>query len=253
MNQSDKASAFRALHEQDNPLILFNAWDAGSAQAVVRGGALAVGTSSWSIAAAAGFADGEKIDRDRHLRAVEQIAGAIDLPVTVDLESGFSEDIAGVGETVRMSIDAGAIGCNIEDSLPADGSLRGVAEAADRYRSARQAADAHCPGYFINARTDVFFRSPPETHNEAMLEEAIARSSAYRDAGVDGFFAPGLVDQDLIRRLAESIALPLNIMRLSLDPSVADLKHAGVSRISHGPYPYLVAMEALERAARDVR
>lgn len=253
MHNEEKAALFRSLHKLGAPLILFNVWDAGSAKAVIKAGAEALATGSWSIAAANGYADGEKIDRERHLEAIERIARATDLPLTADLESGFSADAAGVGETVALAIEAGAIGCNLEDSRPADGGLRSIEEAAARIRAARRAADARCRGFFINARTDVFFTSPADRHDEKMVEEAIARARAYADAGADGLFTPGVADLSLIRRLAAASPLPLNIMRLSDAPLISDLAAAGVARISHGPYPYLIAMDALERAARDVR
>lgn len=252
MTQQDKAAAFRALHQRGSPLILFNAWDAGSAAAVAKAGASAIATGSWSIAAANGLPDGEKVDRNLHLETIRRIAAVVDLPVTGDLESGFSADADGVGETVWMAIEAGAIGCNIEDSYPADASLRPVEEAAARYQSARKAADVACPGFFINARTDVFFQKPGEEHSMAMVEEALERGRAYANAGADGLFVPFVADLDLIRELASRSPLPLNIMRMSTTPSIADLTEAGVARISHGPYPYIVAMGALESAARDL-
>lgn len=252
MTQQEKAAAFRALHQRGSPLILFNAWDAGSAAAVAKAGASAIATGSWSIAAANGLPDGEKVDRNLHLETIRRIAASVELPVTGDLESGFSVDADGVGETVRMAIEAGAIGCNIEDSFPADASLRPMEEAAARYRSARKAADEACPGFFINARTDVFFQKPAEEHSMAMVEEALERGRAYANAGADGLFVPFVADLDLIRELASRSPLPLNIMRMSTTPSIADLTEAGVARISHGPYPYMVAMGALESAARDL-
>lgn len=252
MTQQDKASAFRALHKRGSPLILFNAWDAGSAQAVAKAGAAAIATGSWSIAAANGLPDGEKVDRNLHLETIRRIAQAVDLPLTADLESGFSADAAGVGETVRLAIEAGGIGCNLEDSYPADASLRPVDEAASRYEAARRAADGACPGFFINARTDVFFQKPSEEHSMAMVEEALERGRAYADAGADGLFVPFVTDLDLTRELASRSPLPLNVMRMSTTPSIADLTEAGVARISHGPYPYIVAMGALESAARDL-
>jgi 2-methylisocitrate lyase-like PEP mutase family enzyme len=245
----DKAAHFRSLHRAGSPLILFNIWDAGSARAVATAGAKAIATGSWSIAAAHGFADGEKIPRELLIETLRRIAGSTDLPVTVDLESGYGGDAEAVAETVRLSIEAGAIGCNIEDSHPADGSLRSVEEAAARIEAARRAADQTCPGYFINARTDVFFQKPPAEHDAAMAAEALARGRAYADAGADGLFAPGVADLRLIRDLASASPLPLNILRPGAEPSIVALGDAGVARISHGSYPYRLAMEALERAA----
>lgn len=253
MLSQSKAAAFRSLHEPGSPLILFNAWDAGSALAVAKAGALAIATGSWSIAASNGFADGEKISRELVIDTLCRIAITTDLPVTVDLESGFGNEAEAVAETIRLSIEAGAIGCNLEDSVPANGSLREVDEAAARINAARRAADEDLPGYFINARTDVFFRGPATENNTDLLGDALARAHAYAEAGADGLFAPGLSDVGLIRELAAASPLPLNIMRLGPTPSIHELSDAGVARISHGPYPYLLAMEALEHAARDLR
>ncbi|MFD1612395.1 isocitrate lyase/phosphoenolpyruvate mutase family protein [Sphingomonas tabacisoli] len=253
MPDNVKTILFRSLHRPGAPLILFNAWDAGSAQAVIKAGAPAVATGSWSIAAADGFVDGEKVTRDTHLHAIRSIARATDLPVTADLESGFGADAAAVAETIALAIEAGAIGCNLEDSYPDNGSLRSIEEAAERYRAARRAADALCPGFFINARTDVFFQKPEAEHDATMAEEALRRAEAYAQAGADGLFVPGVVDVELIRSIVAASPLPVNVMRLSATPSIADLTEAGVARISHGPFPYLLAMEALETAAREIR
>lgn len=252
MHSHDKAKAFRSLHEAGSPLVLFNVWDAGSAQAVAKSGAPAIATGSWSVAAANGLADGEKIARDLVMATLRRISGSTELPVTVDLESGFGNDADAVAETIRVSIEAGAIGCNLEDSVPADGSLREIGEASARINAARRAADEQLPGYFVNARTDVFFRGPSTENNADLLGEALERAEAYADAGANGLFTPGLSDLALIRRLAEGSPLPLNIMRLGTKPSIKELADAGVARVSHGPYPYLLAMEALERAAREV-
>jgi methylisocitrate lyase len=253
MTPIEKAAAFRALHQSGAPLILFNTWDAGSTQAVAKGGAKAVATGSWSIAAANGHFDGERISRETHLETIRRIAAATDLPLTADLESGFSAEAEGVGDMVRLAIEAGAIGCNLEDSFPADGSLRPVEEAAARYASARRAADAALPGFFLNARTDVFAGKPAEEHDRSMVAEVLGRAEYYAAAGADGLFVPFVSDLALIRELAEGSPLPLNVMRLGETPSIADLAGAGVARISHGPYPYLVAMGALEKAARETQ
>lgn len=251
MPSDDKAARFHALHRRGSPLILFNVWDAGGAKAAAKGGASAIATGSWSIAAANGYADGEKIPRDMHMDAIRRIARVTDLPVTADLESGFGADADAVAETIALSIEAGAIGCNLEDSDPADGSLRSVEEAAARISAARRAADDACPGYFINARTDVFFRDSAGPHDDSMIKEAIERARAYVAAGANGLFTPGLVNLALIRRLTAVLPVPLNIMRLGDGPSIAELAAADVARISHGPYPYILAMEAIERGTRE--
>jgi 2-methylisocitrate lyase-like PEP mutase family enzyme len=245
----NKAERFRALHKAGSPLVLFNIWDAGSANAVAKAGAKALATGSWSIAAANGFSDGENISRDLLFDGLRRISSATDLPVTVDIESGYGASADAVAETVRLSIEAGAIGCNLEDSFPANGSLRNIDDAANRIKAARNAADQIFPGYFINARSDVFFQKQPEEHDSSMLADIIARAHAFTDAGADGLFAPGLQNLNLIQQLASTINLPLNIMRLGDSPSIVELADAGVARISHGPHPYLLAMNALEQAA----
>lgn len=181
---------------------------------------------------------------------LRRIAGATDLPVTVDLESGYGDRLEVVGETIGLAIAAGAVGCNLEDSFPANGRLRETKDQGDRIRRARQTADAADVRFFINARTDVFFQQPREQHDDAMVAEAVGRAHAYAEAGADGLFVPGLADIDLIARLAEASPLPLNIMVGDTTPPVGALAERGVARVSYGPGPYLVAMKALEQAAR---
>jgi 2-methylisocitrate lyase-like PEP mutase family enzyme len=250
-DQKDNAEQFRALHIRGKPLVLFNIWDAGSAKAVARAGAKAIATGSWAVANANGFADGEHIPVALAIDNLHRIVGATDLPVTIDLESGYGDTVEAVGETIRLAIDAGAIGCNLEDSFPAKGKLRGTVDQSDRIRRVRQTADATGIRFFINARTDIFFQRPPEQHDDALVVEAIERARAYAKAGADGLFAPGLADITLIARLAEGSPLPLNIMVGDTTPPLRALAAHGVARVSHGPRPYLLAMKALEHAARE--
>jgi 2-methylisocitrate lyase-like PEP mutase family enzyme len=250
--QAQKAEQFRMLHIPGKPLILFNIWDAGSATAVVTAGAKALATGSWSVANANGFADGEHTPISFAIENLRRIVGATDLPVTVDLESGYGDSPEAVGETVAQAIDAGAAGCNLEDSFPTNGKLRATVDQAARIRRARQTADAANIQFFINARTDIFFQVPADQRNDAMIADAIDRAHAYAEAGADGLFAPGLVDIALIGRLAKASPLPLNIMVGDTTPPVRSLAEHGVARVSHGPGPYLMAMKALEEAARAV-
>ena len=210
--QARKAEQFRALHIPGKPLVLFNIWDAGGAKVVAKAGAKAIATGSWSVAHANGFADGEHTPLALALDNLRRIVDATDLPVTIDLESGYGDTADAVGETSRLAIDAGAVGCNLEDSFPANGKLRETIDQCDRIRRVRRIADATGVRFFVNARTDVFFQRPPERHDDAMVVEAIKRARAYAEAGADGLFAPGLADVGLIARLAESSPLPLNIM-----------------------------------------
>jgi methylisocitrate lyase len=248
--QKRKAETFHNLHIRGNPVVLFNAWDAGSAKAVARGGAKAIATSSWSVAVANGFVDGERIPFDLAINNLRRIVSAVEVPVTVDLESGYGDRPEAVGMTIRMAIASGAAGCNLEDSFPADGKLRKPRDQADRIACARQVADEANTRFFLNARTDVFFQRSAEHHDNTMLEEAIDRARLYAEAGADGLFAPGLVDVHLIRRLADASQLPVNVMVADESPSVGVLAQNGVARVSYGPRPYLLAMKALEEAAQ---
>jgi 2-methylisocitrate lyase-like PEP mutase family enzyme len=144
----------------------------------------------------------------------------------------------------------GAIGCNIEDSFPATGRLRGIEDQVERLRAARAAMDRAQVAGFLNARTDVFFQAPAGEHNAAMVEAALERAHAYATAGADGIFMPGLVDAGLIEVAGKASPLPLNIMVGEATPAWAALARAGVARVSHGPGPYLTAMRAVESAAR---
>ncbi|GMA14241.1 isocitrate lyase/phosphoenolpyruvate mutase family protein [Deinococcus metallilatus] len=155
------------------PLVLFNIWDVGSAAAVTASGAQALASGSWSVAHALGFSDGERTPLDLAIENLKRIVAATDLPVSVDLESGY-QDIA---QTVQRALE----------------------DQVERLRRARGAAG---DPVFINARTDVFFQKPTEEHDAAMLHETLERARAYADAGANGLFAPGLSHLSLIARLA---------------------------------------------------
>jgi 2-methylisocitrate lyase-like PEP mutase family enzyme len=249
MNQIDKARAFGALHVKGTPLVLWNIWDAGSAQAVAKAGAPALATGSWSVAAAQGFADGECLPLEAALQTARQIAGAVDLPVSVDFEGGYAEDPADVARNMQALMETGVIGLNIEDRVIGGAGLHPASGQAARIAAIRGVADAAGIPFFINARTDVFFSG--DTREPAdLLAEAVARAGVYADAGADGLFVPGLADCDLIARLCDATRLPVNVMRLGDAHPVSRFAQAGVARISHGPGPYRAAMSALGAAAR---
>jgi 2-methylisocitrate lyase-like PEP mutase family enzyme len=252
MTQAEKAIAFRALHVKGDPIILFNIWDAGSAKAVAKQGAKALATGSASVAMAFGFADGEKMPLDLACENFARIVAATDLPVTMDLEGGYGVDAATVSASVTAGLKAGAIGLNFEDQIVGGEGMHAMDAQAVRIAAARKAADDFGVPAFVNARTDVFLKAKPETHSDAMLDEAIARAAAYADAGADGFFAPGLKDEAMIERLCREVALPINIMALPGTPPNEKLAALGVARISYGPVPYRQMMAALGEAAQAV-
>jgi methylisocitrate lyase len=249
--QPGKADAFGALHMPGRPLVLYNAGVAGSARGVADAGALAIATGSWSVAAANGVADGEQLPLAFALDNLRRIVASVPrLPVTIDLESGYGDPPDTVAATVAAAIEAGAVGCNLEDSFPADGSLRASMDQAARLAAARRAADAAGPAFFINARTDVFFQKPAAAHDAAMAEAALERARAFADAGASGLFVPGVVSEALIARIAEASPLPVNVMAMPGVPGRARLCELGVARISHGPGPYRGAMQWLTDAAK---
>lgn len=248
MSQAQKAEHFRALHTQGAPLILFNAWDPGSAKTVADAGAAAIATGSWSVAAAFGFEDGEQTPLALVLENVARIARAVPLPVTLDFERGYGADPEEVSRSVTASLAAGAIGFNIEDSTGA--GLRDAQDQAGRIAAARSAAKAAEIPAFINARTDVFLIAPAP-HTEALVDEALRRAGIYAKAGADGLFAPGLQDIGLITTLCARSPLPVNIMKSANGPAIAELAACGVARVSHGPGPYRLAMRALAEAAKE--
>lgn len=233
---TSKIEQFAKFHRAGNPLVLVNVWDAGSARTVANAGAKAIATGSWSVAAALGLEDGEAVPLDLALANLARIVAAVDLPVSIDLETGYGDPAA----TLAAAEAAGAIGCNIEDGL-IGGGLRDAAEQAGRIAAARNAVGQ---GFFINARTDLFLASPTD-HHAGLVDQALDRGAAYAKAGADGLFVPGLIDETLIARVARASDLPVNVMATPGAPETARLATLGVARISHGPGPWRRAMATL--------
>ncbi|MCX5353782.1 isocitrate lyase/phosphoenolpyruvate mutase family protein [Streptomyces mirabilis] len=266
MNQNpthETALAFRALHIPGRPLVLPNAWDTASARLVEEAGAAAVATTSAGLAWDLGTADGDRLDRDRALGAVARVAAAVRVPVSADIESGYAKDAAGVGDTIRAVLAAGAVGVNIEDALygregggegddgedagdGGRGPLRPVAEQAERIAAARAAADAAGVPLFINARIDTVLRGA------GGVEETLERAAAFLAAGADGIFVPGVVDPGTVKSLVAGVEGPLNVLAGPGAPSVAELAALGVARISTGSSIAQAAHAVVRRAAREL-
>ncbi|WP_331373106.1 isocitrate lyase/PEP mutase family protein [Sinorhizobium chiapasense] len=252
MNQQEKALAFGALHRKGNPVVLYNIWDAGSARCVAEAGAKALATGSWSVAAAQGFGDGQKIPLALLLEIVRLIVGATDLPLSVDFEGAYSEDAAKGAANVAQLLDAGAVGINFEDQVVGKGGVHAVEKQAARIRAIREMAERRGIALFVNARTDLFLQESDATRHAALLDEAIARAKAYAEAGASGFFAPGLADAELIGRLCAASTMPVNVMMKPGAPDLATLAAAGVGRVSYGPFPYRAMIERLREEAQKV-
>lgn len=219
------ATAFHQLHA-DALLLLANAWDAGTARLAQAAGARAVATSSAAVAWAHGWPDGDALPVELVLQTTRAVAGAVDLPVTVDIEGGYSDDPARVGDLVGQLVAAGAVGINIEDGGAAPALL------ADKIAAARAAAAARGVDLYINARTDVWLRGLAEPGRR--VTEALARAARYRAAGASGLFAPGIVDEAEIATLAGDCGLPLNVLAWTGLPDAARLRALGVRRLSAG-------------------
>lgn len=250
MHQAKEAAQrLAALHVKGRPLVLYNAWDAGSAKAIAGAGAQAIGTSSWALAAAHGHEDGEALPLPVLAHIAGRIVRNVTLPVTVDVEGAYSTDPRTGADNVGLLLEQGVAGVNFEDRVVAGSGLHPIALQCERIAAIRSMAEARGVPLFINARTDLFFG--PERAPAELLDEALARAAAYAEAGASGLFVPGLQDLDVIAALAAA-GLPLNVMMMAGMPPIDRLAAAGVARISHGPEPYLRAMEALQGAARSV-
>lgn len=248
----DKARVFHSLHRIADPVILYNIWDAGSAAALARAGAKAIATGSWSVAAAQGYADGEALSLEDALAIVARIISSVDLPVSVDFEGGYASDPETVGRNVRKLLEFGVVGLNFEDQVVNGPGLYSTADQVARLGAVRQAVEASGTPAFINARTDIFLKAPPDMDHARLLDEALTRCAAYSQAGADGFFVPGLTDKRLIARICEASSLPVNVMVKGGLASVREMTELGVSRISFGPAPYMALTAALEHEARAV-
>ena len=243
MNQVEKAARFAELHVKGAPLLLYNAWDAGTAKSILDAGAKAIATSSWAVAEAQGYRDGESIPITFVEQIIARIVSTIDAPVSVDFEGGYSNDNGALAENVARLLELGIIGINFEDRVVKGKGLYDVDRQAKRIAAIRHAAEHKGVPLFINARTDVFLG------NSGDVDEALERAKAYASAGASGFFIPGLTEADQIRRIAEEATLPVNVMVMEGVPSNDRLAKLGVARVSYGPIPYIEAMETLQKKA----
>jgi 2-methylisocitrate lyase-like PEP mutase family enzyme len=250
MNQTEKARAFAALHVPGNPVILFNAWDAGSAKAIADAGARAIAIGSWSVAAAHGFSDADGLPMELALANADRVAKAVELPVTLDFEGGYAIEPERVAANFALVLATGVIGCNFEDQMVGGEGLHPVRDQARRVEALRREAEGAGIPAFINARTDIFLKAKPEAHDNEAVDQALERARAYADAGASGFFVPGLADERLLARVCKDSPLPVNAMMFPGMPDRKRLAELGIARISHGPGPYRQAMAALADAAR---
>jgi 2-methylisocitrate lyase-like PEP mutase family enzyme len=222
----DNARAFNALHQGPDLLLLPNAWDAGSARLIESLGAKAIATTSAGVAWAHGWPDGDVLPRETLLASLAEITRVISIPLSADIEGGFSDDPADVGDLVAAVADAGVVGVNLEDG---GGSPELLAAKIGRARAAAGQAGVDL---YINARTDVYLRGLAQ--GDAAVAETVRRARLYADAGASGIFAPGVSEPDAISALTGQIALPLNVLARPGLPDGAELQALGVRRLSAG-------------------
>ena len=243
-NSPDRAKQFLDLHRKGEPLLLANAWDAGSARVLASLGFEALATTSAGHAGTLGRLDG-RVSRDEALAHAAELVAATPLPVSADLERGFVDSTEDVAETYRLARETGLAGGSIEDfSGNADDPIYPADLAAARVEAAAAAAHAGA-GFVLTGRCENFL------HARQDLGDTIARLQSYQKAGADVVYAPGLTSLDDIREVVRSVDVPVNVLCLPGGPNVAELAEAGVARISVGSAFYNVAMAALAAAAKE--
>jgi 2-methylisocitrate lyase-like PEP mutase family enzyme len=243
---ASKYELFAALHVPGNPVVLYNIWDAGSAQAVARAGAKALATGSHPVGDASGFGDGQKVPLDFVFDNARRIMAAADLPLTVDFEGAYAVDPEEAGANVARLAETGAVGCNFEDQVVGGEGVHPLDLQVRRISAIRRAVG---DAFFINARTDLFLKVKEQ--DDALVDQVIERGKAFADAGASGFFVPRLADPRQVERIVREVPLPLNLIAFPGAPSKDEWASAGVARISHGPFPHRALMAKLEEMARE--
>ena len=231
MNQPEKAESFRQQHHDKKMLLLPNVWDTITARLISSAGFRSLATASFSVAAANGYEDGEKIPFDKVVKVVAEITNAVDVPVSVDFERGYADDLPSLADNVKRLLAAGAIGINIEDRTSSGKDLFSLREQCKKLETIREAGIKYGVNIFINARTDAYLLKTGSN----FMDETIERGKSYQDAGADCFY-PILMDNysDIQRVLAE-ISLPLNVLLMKPVGDLKKLEDIGVKRVSLGP------------------
>src|SRR5213592_2575064 len=242
----DRRARFRALHEREQLFLMPNPWDVGSARLLESAGFEALATTSAGFAWSLGRPD-QNVSRNELVAHVATLAAATDLPLNVDSERCYPDDLGGVTRTVEMLREAGAAGFSIEDYNPDTGSMDDVAAAAERVAEAAEASRRQEEPMVLTGRAENHIRGVDD------LNDTINRLIAYRDAGADVVYAPGLTDLDQIARVVEAVRAPLNVLALPSGPSLGELASAGVRRVSTGSLLAGAAYGALLEGARELR
>lgn len=250
--QKSKAMALRAMHRGPSVLLLPNAWDVVSARIFEDAGFGAIATTSAGVAFTLGYPDGQKITREEMLARVGRIARAVKVPVTADVEAGYGPAPEDAARTARDVIVAGAVGMNLEDAT--EDPTRPLVELPkqlEKIHAVREAALKTGILLVLNARTDVYLAKVGEP--EKRYDEAVRRLVAYRDAGADCVFVPGVTDAPTIERMVGDVKCPVNILAGPGSPTVPELEKLGVARVSLGSAPMRATLGLLRRMAEELK
>ncbi len=250
--QKAKADAFRARHRGPRILLLPNAWDVASARVLEEAGFGAMATTSAGIAFTLGYPDGQRISREEMLQVVARIATAVAVPVTADMEAGYGDRPEDAARTARGVMEAGAVGMNLEDGTDdRRHPLMDLPLQVEKVAAVREAARTAGLPIVLNARTDVFLLQvgPPEKRYDMALQ----RLAAFRDAGADCVFVPGLREAEAITRLVQDLQCPVNVLAGPGFPSVPELEKLGVARVSLGSGPMRATLGLLRKMAEELK
>jgi 2-methylisocitrate lyase-like PEP mutase family enzyme len=247
MTDTERAERFLALHSASTPLLMPNAWDIGSAALFASLGFEAIATTSGGFAATRGRLDGA-MTKDEVLAHCGELAAAVDIPVSADLENCFAHDADGVAATIAAAVELGVAGGSVEDFTgDRDAPIYETAQAADRVRAAAEAAHTGPVSFVLTARAENYL------HGRKDLADTIARLQAYQEAGADVLFAPAVIDPNDLRQLLSSVDVPVSVLVLPGAPSVGELGELGVSRISVGGALAVAAYGAAINAVTELR
>ncbi len=246
-----KAVIFRELHSSSSILILPNAWDAASARIYEAAGFSAIGTTSAGVANSLGYPDGQRAPFEEALFVVRRIVHSVQIPVTMDIEAGYSVNSAAeTVETVQKAMEAGVVGINLEDVGFGEPALVDLGLQIEKIRAIRAFAEKTGVPIFINARTDAFHLLGLDMDTKFQL--AIERVNAYHHAGADCMFIPFVTDELVISNLVQAANGPLNILAMPGSPSAAQLERLGVGRVSVGSGPHRATLALLRRISHEM-
>jgi 2-methylisocitrate lyase-like PEP mutase family enzyme len=250
--QGRKAEQLRKLHQGPRALVLPNVWDVVSARIVEELGYPALATSSAAVAFALGYPDGQRISRDEMLDVVSRIARAVRLPVTADMEAGYGTTVDDMAETAKALVAAGAVGLNLEDVTgDTEKSQVDMALQVKKIRAMKETSAKIGVPLVINARTDTYLM--PIGPEATRFERTVERLRAYRDAGADCLFAPGVCDRDIIEKLVKALQAPVNILASASCPSIKELEKIGVARVSVGSGMMRATLGLVRRVAKELQ